>query len=154
MTHLKRFPSPPHAYVPGLTNRHAPDLFATICATANPGMPVTKLLASDAWAAGLQFLNTGYYWEAHEAFEPVWQALPPRAPERNLVRALIQLANARLKAKMERPKAVIRLCDQVDALSASIPYDTFLTSNIQRDDLIQATRQLRAEVIHNLQNNA
>ena len=40
---------------------------------------------------------------------PVWAALPQNSVERRLVQALIQIANAGLKARMGRTKAVARL---------------------------------------------
>lgn len=74
-------------------------------------MTPAALAASDAWCAGWQFLRQGYFWEAHELFEPVWMALPPNSRERALVQGVIQVANAALKARMRRPRAVLRLCD-------------------------------------------
>lgn len=64
-----------------------------------------------AFRAGLTFLDEGFHWEAHEALEPVWMALPPNSPERALVQGIIQIANASLKERMVRPNAVRRLCD-------------------------------------------
>lgn len=61
-------------------------------------------------------METGYFWEAHEVWEPVWMALPAGAAERALAQATIQLANASLKARMGRPRAVSRLCDIAQAL--------------------------------------
>lgn len=114
-------PAPPFAYVPGQGPRHGEDTFAALCATARPGMAPAELAASRAWTAGWQFLNTGYFWEAHEVWEPVWLALPETAPERGFVRAAIQTANAALKARMGRPHAVARLCAMVRVLLADCP---------------------------------
>ena len=74
-------------------------------------MPPAALAASDAWRAGWQYLEAGFYWEAHELFEPVWMALPPNSRERAFVQGAIQVANAGVKARMGRPRAVLRLCD-------------------------------------------
>lgn len=43
-------------------------------------------------------------------WEAVWLVLPPNSAERRFVQAVIQLANALLKEKMDRPQAVRRLC--------------------------------------------
>ena len=100
---------PMHAYVPGQTPRHAEGAFDALCVTARPGMSPAALADSAAFRAGLHYLDKGYFWEAHEVLEPVWLALPEGCAERHLVQALIQLANARLKALMGRPRAVARL---------------------------------------------
>ncbi len=105
---------PPHAYVPGQTARHPEGLFDTIRDTARPGMTVEALGRCDAWLCGWEFLDAGFFWEAHEVWEPVWMALPPNSTERRFSQAAIQLANAELKLRMERPKAALRLCDLVE----------------------------------------
>ena len=107
---------PEHAYVPGLTARHAEGRFKPICATAQKGMSPGQLAQSEAFCKGLFFLRCGYFWEAHELFEPVWMALEEGSDERRLLQALIQLANAQLKLRMHRPKAASRLCIMVRGL--------------------------------------
>ena len=100
---------PPHAYIPGRTPRHPAGHFDALRATARPGMTEAELAASPALAAGLRWLHAGYGWEAHEVLEPVWLACPPNSPARHLAQALIQIANARLKNRMDRPLAAARL---------------------------------------------
>lgn len=101
---------PPFACVPGLTPRHAPGTFDALHASVRPGMTRSALAKTAAFRAGLRYHYAGYHWEAHEAWEPVWQALPPNSAERQFVQALIQLANAELKLRMKRPGAALRLC--------------------------------------------
>ncbi len=48
---------------------------------------------------------------------------PQGAPEREMVQALIQLANARLKLRMQRPRAVLRLVNMVLAHLDRCPGD-------------------------------
>jgi uncharacterized protein len=100
-------PTPPYAYIPGQTPRHDTQLFAGLSVPESS----SDLTATLAWRAGLHYLENGFFWEAHEALEPVWMATRPNSTERHMVQALIQFANASLKAAMQRPKAVIRLCD-------------------------------------------
>ena len=107
---------PKHAYVPGQTARHAEGRFAPVCATAQLGMSPAQLAQSEAFCTGLFYLKRGYFWEAHELFEPVWMALEEGSEERCLLQALIQLANAQLKLRMHRPKAASRLCIMVRGL--------------------------------------
>ena len=87
-----------------------------ICATAQLGMSPAQLAQSEAFCTGLFYLQRGYFWEAHELFEPVWMALEEGSEERRLLQALIQLANAQLKLRMHRPKAASRLCMMVRGL--------------------------------------
>ena len=63
---------------------------------------------NQAYIYGFALLRAGCYWEAHEVWEPVWLASPPNGRARTLLRALIQTANAQLKLKMSRPRAVVR----------------------------------------------
>ena len=63
---------------------------------------------------GFALYDAGYFWEAHEAWEPVWMDLPPNAPEKAEMAALIQLANARLKLVMGKGRAVARILPMVD----------------------------------------
>lgn len=106
---------PPHAHVPGRTPRHPEGLFDAVRDTAE-GVPVARLAETEAWHTGLRWLREGYWWEAHEVLEPVWLAAPPNAPERHMVRAAIQCANARLKRAMGRDRAAERLEAMVAAL--------------------------------------
>lgn len=123
---------PEHAYVPGLTARHAERRFEPICATAQKGMSAEQLAQSEAFCKGLVFLRCGYFWEAHELFEPVWMALEEGSDERHLLQALIQLANAQLKLKMQRPKAAKRLCIMVRGLLTKLTGTRVMGQEISR----------------------
>lgn len=127
---------PPWAYVPGKTPRHAEGAFDDL----KEGLRSDALFQSDAWKAGLQYLNSGFFWEAHELFEPVWLRLPAQSPQRFGVQVLIQLANAQLKREMNRPNAVIRLCDQIDGLIPKAQLDEF---GISKRDVQEGVASLR-----------
>ncbi len=77
-------------------------------------MSVAQIRASDAWQGGWVLFDQGFFWEAHEVWEPVWMCLPRHSDERTMVQACIQLANAHLKKIMGRPNAVLRLCGMVE----------------------------------------
>ena len=109
-------PLPGFAHVPGKTPRHDAAVFGMFHDSVRPGMGLDELERSLAWRAGWVFLEQGYFWEAHEVLEPVWMALPEGSEERDFVQGVIQLANAELKARMGRPKAVLRLCDIAQGL--------------------------------------
>lgn len=107
-------------YVPGVTKRPEQGRYDSIRDTVRPSMTPDELAASDAFREGLRFLHTGWFWEAHEVLEPVWMACPPNSRERALCRALIQLANARLKARMGQPRAAARLRTLAGAILAEL----------------------------------
>ena len=130
---------PEHAYVPGQTARHAEGRFAPICATAQLGMSPTQLAQSEAFCTGLFYLQRGYFWEAHELFEPVWMALEEGSEERRLLQALIQLANAQLKLTMHRPKAARRLCMMVRTL-----LDKLTGTQVMGQEISQIVARLEA----------
>lgn len=100
---------PSYAYIPGQTPRHPEDAFDAIRDTAQAGMTPVDLAACDAFQTGLSYIETGFYWEAHEVLEPVWMVLENPSDDRQFVQALIQIANASLKLEMGRPKAALRL---------------------------------------------
>lgn len=100
---------PPWAYVPGQTPRHPEGRFDRLRAGIRADLPPAAMAAAPAWRFALAFLREGYFWEAHELLEPVWMACPQGSPDRLMVQGLIQLANAGLKRRMQRPKAAARL---------------------------------------------
>ena len=104
-------PLPGHAYVPGKNARHAEGAFDWIRNSVVTGMSEAELANTQAFRTGLIYLEQGFYWEAHEVLEPVWIACPEDSAARQMVQGLIQLANAHLKVRMMRPRAVVRLCD-------------------------------------------
>lgn len=72
---------------------------------------------------GIELCDRGYYWEAHEVLEAAWRATAQNGRDRQALRAIIQLANAGLKLRMGRPRAALRLLNEVcgrltDALSS------------------------------------
>ena len=107
---------PPYAYVPGKTERHPEEVFDGIKAGVSDGLGVGELFQTEAWCVGLRCFEEGYFWEAHELWEPVWMACAPNSGERLLVQAVIQLANAGLKSRMDRDGAKTRLLQQADVL--------------------------------------
>ncbi|ACO46847.1 DUF309 domain-containing protein [Deinococcus deserti] len=46
----------------------------------------------DLWASGVTLFNAGHWWEAHEAWEPLW--LQSTGPERHFLQGVILLAAA------------------------------------------------------------
>ena len=58
---------------------------------------------------GLALNDRGYFWESQEILEAVWAAAPQGGRERILLRACIQIANANLRLRMDKPRAAARL---------------------------------------------
>ncbi len=57
---------------------------------------------------GIALNDAGYFWESQEVLEAVWAAAPQRGRERILLRACIQIANANLKLRTQKPHATAR----------------------------------------------
>ena len=73
-----------------------------------------------AWAAGATLFNAGEYWEAHEAWEPLW--LRAEGAERRLLGGVILLAAALHKAhKMANPRGGRRNYDKALAHLRHLP---------------------------------
>lgn len=72
---------------------------------------------------GLAYFDAGFFWECHEVLEAVWRQTTDPSAERDMVLALIQLANARLKVLMLQPRAAWRLCEIVETRLKRCPTD-------------------------------
>ncbi len=68
--------------------------------------------ASVAFRYGIDLFNSGYFWEAHEIWEPVWMRLAPNSRERLAAQAFIQAANAFLKLATSRENAFQRVAGE------------------------------------------
>jgi hypothetical protein len=73
-----------------------------------------------AFRYGLALHDDGFFWEAHEIWEAVWKAAPMNGRDRLALRALIQIANAGLKRRIERPRAAVRLIDETKGLLSEL----------------------------------
>ncbi|TQV79542.1 DUF309 domain-containing protein [Denitrobaculum tricleocarpae] len=69
---------------------------------------------------GWSLFEAGFYWEAHEVWEPVWLACRPNSLEKSFLRAAIQLTNACLKDAMGKTNAARRLFDEVEGLVSEL----------------------------------
>jgi predicted metal-dependent hydrolase len=116
-------PMPPHAYVPGRSARHPKHWFDEIKASVTPDIPAQELHETMAFIAGRAYFDAGFYWECHEVLDPVWMQTQEPSPERDVVLALIQLANARLKMRLGQPRAAWRLCDMAETHLSRCPRD-------------------------------
>lgn len=107
-------------YRPHRTPRPPKDCLAPLIRAAPKVTDPEAWHANGAYLAGFELLADGYYWEAHEVWEPVWMRAAPNSRERMLLRALIQTANACLKTALERPAAAARLWREAEDLAAEV----------------------------------
>jgi Domain of unknown function (DUF309) len=69
---------------------------------------VAASLSSDAFLWGLDLFNHGYYWEAHEAWEDLWQVADRGGPLSMLFKGLILLSAAGVKIRERKNAAAAR----------------------------------------------
>lgn len=104
------FQLPSHRHVPGVNQRHDEGFADHVIGTLPDVILDTRDNAVMAvWQYALQLMAKRYYWEAHEVLEAVWMRTLPNSREYHLARAVIQVTNAGLKARMNRPAAVAKL---------------------------------------------
>lgn len=58
---------------------------------------------------GADLYNNGYWWEAHEAWEGLWQLTDKQAPQGVFLKALIQVSACHLQFLMQQRRGVERL---------------------------------------------
>jgi hypothetical protein len=104
-------PLPEWAYVPGEPADSEPDHETLWQAKALVPSQFFGFVPArhPALRYGIALNDAGYFWESQEVLEAVWAAAPQGGRERILLRASIQIANANLKLRMQKPHATARL---------------------------------------------
>jgi hypothetical protein len=64
---------------------------------------------------GVDLFNAGYYWEAHEVWEDLWHIEGRRGPTAEVLKGLIKLAAAGVKARERRESGVRTHCRRAAA---------------------------------------
>jgi hypothetical protein len=77
---------------------------------------VEESLSSNVFRWGIDLFNHGYYWEAHEAWEPLWHAAKQSAQHRLFFKGLILLAAAGVKIREGKRVAAARHAARAAAL--------------------------------------
>jgi hypothetical protein len=103
-------PMPPYSYVPGRGLPHPISSplghsFGSERAPADPLDP-GRWHACPAYLFGFDLLNRGFFWEAHEAWEPLWHASGRSGAVADLLKGLIKLAAAGVKHLEGMPRGV------------------------------------------------
>src|ERR1700740_2112408 len=104
-------PLPRWAYVPGETTDAEADQDTLWQAKALVPSRFRDFVPArhPALRYGIALNENGYFWESQEVLEAVWAAAPQGGRERVLLRACIQVANANLRLRMNKPRAAARL---------------------------------------------
>jgi hypothetical protein len=128
-------PLPQWAYVPGETAEAEADHDALWRAKALVPSRFRDFVPArhPALRYAIALNDAGYFWESQEILEAVWAALPQGGRERILLRACIQIANANLRLRMQKPHAALRFLggalgelDTLDARKAVAGGDGFV----------------------------
>lgn len=102
---------PPYSYVPGKFPHpeRDPDGHSFEVQSRPASRPTeTDWPTCDAYVWGIDLFNCGYYWEAHESWEQAWHACGRKGDTANLLKGLIKLAAAGVKAREGRVAGVQR----------------------------------------------
>lgn len=125
---------PASAYVPGRGSRPREDP-----APAQPLDPPRWRMCR-RYLHGIDLFEAGFYWEAHEAWEAVWNAQGRRGTEADFLRGLIKLAAAGVKLREQRCEGVRRHAARAAELFSSIHGATG-SSHFAGLDLLRLARE-------------
>lgn len=98
-----------YAHIPGQNARHPDEAFDCLKDELAPDSRLEDIQKSKCFKTALECYEAGYYWEAHECMEEVWNCCSENSAEKLQIQAFIQLANGKLKQKMARHGAAERL---------------------------------------------
>jgi hypothetical protein len=138
------WPLPGYAHIPGRTSTADAQLEQVLAE-----MDRHEDRLAQRCLYGCQLFEAGFYWEAHEAWEPVWHAARPNSAAALLIQAAIALANAALKIRMQQPRAARRLTSRAHSLLAGCPPAAEL-EKLQPDRLTELANWLAGDWLDNL----
>jgi predicted metal-dependent hydrolase len=116
---------PPYAYLPGKNPHPVRDPAGHSYHVEPIPVAAEVSLSSDAFLWGLDLFNHGYYWEAHEAWEGLWQVADRDDPLRMLFKGLILLSAAGVKIRERKNAAAARHAKRAAALFRQRPDRAF-----------------------------
>ena len=100
---------PPYTFVPGQSPHPVSDpaghSYGLRHATPPPLDPA-DWQASRAYLRGIDLFNHGYYWEAHEVWEGLWNACGRLGTVADFLKGLIQMTAAGVKVRQGMPQGV------------------------------------------------
>ena len=107
---------PPYAYLPGREPHPVRDPRGHSYHVEPILVAAEASLGSDVFLWGLDLFNHGYYWEAHEAWESLWQVAERGSSLRMLFKGLILLSAAGVKVREGKHAAAVRHAGRAAAL--------------------------------------
>jgi Domain of unknown function (DUF309) len=107
---------PPYAYLPGKNPHPVRDPAGHSYHVEPIPVAAEASLSSDAFLWGLDLFKNGYYWEAHESWESLWQVADRDGPLRMLFKGLILLSAAGVKIREGKKAAATRHAKRAAAL--------------------------------------
>jgi uncharacterized protein len=121
---VPEIPFPAYPYIPGQNPR-----------PQNPHIPGVAIEPQRWWQnstylLGVDLFNAGYYWEAHEQFEGLWLAAGRKGVVADFFKALIKLAAAGVKQRMNQPASVRSQALRAAQLLRGVAEDRFLGLNL------------------------
>jgi len=132
---------PPYAYLPGKFPHPVRDPAGHSFGAGNDGELANS---SEEFVWGADLFNQGYYWEAHEAWELLWQQAEAATPQRLFYKALILLAAAGVKLREGKPRPAARHYGRAAAHLRAVQeqggYETVLTLTVA--DLLEQIGQI------------
>ena len=111
-----QLPLPPYAYVPGIFPHPISDAGGHMHEGGNADLSI-----DEETAYGFDLFNRGYYWEAHEAWERRWVAENRTGDMADVLKGLIKLAAAGVKAREGKPEGVRRHGRRAEELFRQTP---------------------------------
>jgi uncharacterized protein len=107
-----------------------------------PPLDPRAWVRSPAYLEGVDLFNHGYYWEAHEAWEALWNAAARVGPTAEFLKGLIKLAAAGVKVRQGEPRGVRIHCERAIAHFEAVAAETGAReyAGFALDDLVAFAR--------------
>jgi predicted metal-dependent hydrolase len=141
---------PAYSFVPGrFPHPHTDPAGHRFGSALPPAQPLEQgdWESSHRYLLAIDLFNHGYYWEAHEAWEALWNAHERRGPAADLLKCLIQLAVVGVKLRQGMRDAAIaharRAAELARAVRGATDSVRFLGLDVAK--LEQRAEQLAAE---------
>lgn len=150
-------PFPPYAFVPGRHPHPVTDAnghsFGKAHSTPQP-LDAELPRTSHEFLYAIDLFNAGYYWEAHEAWEGLWNAAGRSGTQGNFLKGLIKLAAAGVKARVGQSNGVLRhgqrAVELFQSVKSEITSQDLAYAGLSIDKLITDAEKLVADPVVDL----
>jgi hypothetical protein len=107
---------PPYAFLPGRDPHPTRDprghSYSEVEGPGGSHTPAEQWQENKGYLFGCDLYNSGYLWEAHEAWEDIWHPSKHDEVQANFLQGLIQCSAASLKIPMGQPDGLAKLSEQ------------------------------------------